>query len=113
MDPNPRLLISDPEGWERSWQAGLDVYFSPSRANITGFEAIDKFMDPSAIQNISDWHRQLCALQSDLAKHASAKCATENFEEEWRRCGAEVRKEHYFEGMRRMQKYPGVEETRV
>jgi hypothetical protein len=57
-------------------------------------------------------HDQLCNLQQDLLKFASAKCATDNFEEKWRSVGDEVRAKHYFEAMSRACEIPDMEDQR-
>jgi len=70
-------------------------------------------MTESATMVATVEHKQLCTLQKDLASLASEKCATEDFEDRWRACGAEKRQQHYFEAMVHICEIPDMEEQRL
>lgn len=110
-------LAGNPDGWERSWQQELDKKFPSYRTRMPSLisdlrPVAARMMTQNSFQETSARHRELCRLQCDIAHLASDKCATEDFEGEWERCGESDRKQHYFEAMRRMMSIPDMEDQR-
>jgi hypothetical protein len=117
----PVVRFSDsksPAEWERLWQTQLDRRFPkhtpptkiPPMANMNNVTGLH--LNENVISCTTTSHDQLCSLQQDLVKMASAKCATDNFEEKWRSAGDEARAKHYFEAMSRACEIPDMEDQR-
>ncbi|KAF7978198.1 hypothetical protein HWV62_1416 [Athelia sp. TMB] len=101
-------LNADPHGWERAWQAELaHRYSAPGH-----YTRLSDLQPPAAAPSGPARFKELCALQADLSRLAAEKCATADFEGEWRRRTPEERKRHYMAAMRTVCEIPDMEKQR-
>jgi len=70
-------------------------------------------MSTNGIVSATERHNQLCRLQADLTKLASDKCATEDFEGEWKRSSVADRQHHYMVAMAKVCEIPDMEDQRT
>ncbi|KAF7978196.1 hypothetical protein HWV62_1412 [Athelia sp. TMB] len=97
-------LKADPDGWERAWQVELARRYPAHRtrlpSRLSDMRPLAAMaMTPSSRANAAAQFKELCILQADLTRMASEKCATADFEGEWRRSKPEDRKRHYMAAM--------------
>ncbi|KDQ10881.1 hypothetical protein BOTBODRAFT_57782 [Botryobasidium botryosum FD-172 SS1] len=111
-------LASQPDAWERAWQADLDRKFPSYRKRMPSIVSDMRplgqmMMSPSGVVSATERHNELCTLQADLTKMASDKCATEDFEGAWKRCSAVDRQHHYMVAMAKVCEIPDMEDQRT
>lgn len=70
-------------------------------------------MSQSGKVSATERHNELTRLQADLTKMASEKCATEDFESEWKRRSAKDRERHYMVAMAKVCEIPDMEDQRT
>ncbi|KAF7978206.1 hypothetical protein HWV62_1432 [Athelia sp. TMB] len=111
-------LKSDPDGWERAWQSDLERKYPAYRKRMPSMVSdlrplAAMMMDPSGRGNAAARYKELFTLQADLTKKAAEKCATEDFEGEWKRSKPTERKRHYMAALVAVCEIPDMEDQRT
>ena len=114
----PRTLEANPDAWEEEWQIQLERTYAAWHKGmpsvLSPIESIAPLMmDSSGRKNAAARFRDLCDLQADLNVMASEKCATEDFEGEWKRSKPQDRERHYVAAMAMVCEIPDMESQRT
>ncbi|KZV66952.1 hypothetical protein PENSPDRAFT_755304 [Peniophora sp. CONT] len=114
-------IDSDPQGWERSWQAELDRTYAshvsrlpsilPNFRNVPR-STLASILDENEQQRQALDHKRLVELQDDIRTMCAQKSAEDDFPALWKAAGEEVRFKHYLTAMERVCEIPDMEKQR-